>query len=87
MITLEVNDTRESYMVLRTNAPKDYDYPYVIELYDGGDERHILVPTKHVDHQSGRNTSGLFQTHVDVECTKEYVESFIWNRIQGRNTR
>jgi len=53
--------------VLFTNAPENYDYPYIVkaEAIDGC--RVLDCPAKDVEHQTGRNSSGLYWTTSDIE--------------------
>jgi|TARA_R110000751_G_scaffold126351_3_gene228188 hypothetical protein len=52
---------------LFTNAPESYDYPYIVKagVVDGC--RVLDCPTKNVEHQTGRNSSGLYWTTSDIE--------------------
>jgi len=68
----DVIDLSEEYKVLRTSAPKDYDYAYVIELgtFDAEkyrkSERLVAMPASRVEYQSGRYSSGL---HSSWPCS------------------
>lgn len=65
-----IADLTADYSLLRTRAPKAYDYDYVIEVgrVDGefGEERLVAMPTERVAYQSGRYSSGLF---TPIDCT------------------
>jgi len=59
-----IEDLTATFSLLRTRAPKSYDYGYVLEIgrMDGefGEERLVAMPKKSVDYQSGRYSSGMF---------------------------
>lgn len=61
----DTKDLTSEYRLLRTSAPKDYDYGYVIEIgtcpgLSGKIDRMVAMPAKSVEYQSGRYSSGLF---------------------------
>lgn len=64
-----IHDVTPDYSLLRTRAPRDYDYAYVIEIgrMEGefGEERIVAIPKKSVAYQSGRYSSGL---HTPIDC-------------------
>ena len=68
----DVIDVSAEYKVIRTSAPKDYDYGYVIELGDAPEakyhkpERLVAMPESRVEYQSGRYSSGL---HSSWPCS------------------
>jgi len=53
--------------VLFTNAPENYDYPYIVKAEAINGCRVLDCPTKNVEHQTGRNSSGLYWTTSDIE--------------------
>jgi hypothetical protein len=53
--------------VLFTNAPENYDYPYIVKAMEIDGCRVLDCPTKDVEHQTGRNSSGLYWTTSDIE--------------------
>jgi hypothetical protein len=59
-----IRDITSKYSLLRTRAPRAYDYEYVIEIgrMDGefGEERIVAIPKSKVEYQSGRYSSGLY---------------------------
>lgn len=59
-----IKDITSNYSLLRTRAPRAYDYDYVIEIgrMDGefGEERIVAIPKSRVEYQSGRYSSGLY---------------------------
>lgn len=59
-----IDDVTAQFSLLRTRAPKVYDYEYVIDIgrMDGesGEERLVAVPKRSVEYQSGRYASGMF---------------------------
>ncbi|MHC4237565.1 MAG: hypothetical protein ACYSSM_04840 [Planctomycetota bacterium] len=60
----EAIDYSEQYALLRTRAPKDYDYAYCVDCGQvegiNGPERLVAMPKDRVEYQSGRYSSGMF---------------------------
>ena len=56
------------YKLVRTRAPKDYDYGYCVEIAtvagEFGPERLVAMPADRVEYQSGRYSSGMFMPVV-----------------------
>ena len=59
-----VIDYSNIYKLIRTRAPKDYDYGYCVEVgqVDGmnSTERLVAMPEDKVEYQSGRYSSGMY---------------------------
>ena len=55
-----VCDYTDIYKLLRTRAPKDYDYGYCVEIGTVGKERLVAMSEDRVEYQSGRYSSGMF---------------------------
>jgi hypothetical protein len=59
-----IEDLTEGYRLLRTRAPKAYDYDYCIDIGafpgESGEERLVALPIESVAYQSGRYSSGMF---------------------------
>ena len=80
-VTIECNSfitsTRiydEEYEVIHTNTPKAYDFDDVIEGYNGGDERIVLVPARIIQSQTERYQSGSFWwTRVPYDIEQHYA--------------
>lgn len=66
----DVVDLSDKYKLLRTRAPKAYDYGYVVEIgrMDGefGEERLVAMPKESVEYQSGRYSSGMY---TPIDCS------------------
>ena len=64
--TLNNMDSTE-IVILFTNAPETYDYPFIVKsaVMDGC--RMLDCPDVHVEHQTDRNASGLYWTTSDIE--------------------
>jgi hypothetical protein len=64
-----VCDYSDIYRLLRTRAPREYDYDYVVEVGtmagEFGEERLVAMPEDRVEYQSGRYSSGMF---TPVHC-------------------
>lgn len=61
-----VEDLTENYRLVRTTAPKSYDYGYVIEIgvipaeTERDTARLVAMPRENVEYQTGRYSSGLY---------------------------
>ena len=59
-----IDDVTDRFSLLRTRAPKAYDYDYCIDIGtmqgEFGEERLVAVPKRSVEYQSGRYSSGMF---------------------------
>jgi len=57
-------DYSDLYALVRTRAPKDYDYAYCIDCGQiegiNGPERMVSMPKNRVTYQSSRYSSGMF---------------------------
>jgi hypothetical protein len=66
----KVIDYSDDYRLVRTTAPKDYDYGYVIEVGtvqgESKTERLVAMPERNVAYQTGRYSSGLYSA---LECS------------------
>ena len=64
-----IDDVTATFSLLRTRAPKAYDYSYVIEIGtmpgEFGEERLLAIPKRSVEYQSGRYSSGMF---TPIDC-------------------
>lgn len=64
-----IEDLTEGYRLLRTRAPKAYDYDYCIDVGtmpgEFGEERLVALPIESVAYQSGRYSSGMF---TPIDC-------------------
>jgi hypothetical protein len=65
-----VCDYSDIYKLVRTRAPKDYDYAYCVDVgrVDGmsSEERLVAMPADKVEYQSGRYSSGMF---TPIDCS------------------
>ena len=71
-------------VILFTNAPEDYDYPFIVKsaVMDGC--RMLDCPDKHVEHQTGRNASGMYWTTSDIEEASSLRRDFpYWGLPEG----
>ena len=90
MITVHVaiGSRKEDFVLIETNAPKNYDHGAAIELYDGtydGEiDRYVLVPARDLAWQRNRNATGLHSA-VTEELTldEDDVARFLWKRLYG----
>jgi hypothetical protein len=89
-VTIKIGDREERYVLAHTTAPKAYDYPGALELYDGAPEgedkrdRYILVREEQIEYQRGRNFSGLHTfTTEDLLIQNRDIEENLWRRIYG----
>jgi len=65
-----IEDITADYKLLRTRAPQNYDYGYVLEIGkmqgEFGEERLVAMPKKSVAYQSGRYSSGMY---TPIDCS------------------
>lgn len=65
-----VIDYSDIYRLVRTRAPKDYDYAYCVDVgrVDGmtSEERLVAMPHDRVEYQSQRYSSGMY---TPVHCS------------------
>jgi hypothetical protein len=59
-----IENVTATFSLLRTRAPKSYDYGYVIDIGtmpgEFGEERLVAIPKRSVEYQSGRYSSGMY---------------------------
>ena len=72
-------DLTGNYELLRTRAPQNYDYSYVIEVAkmqgEFGEERLVAIPHESVEYQSGRYSSGMFTPIKCIIFNMKYSEA------------
>lgn len=59
----KVIDYSSQYVLVRTRAPRDYDYGYCVDVGTVGGaciERLVAVPVGKLEYQSGRYSSGMY---------------------------
>jgi hypothetical protein len=83
-ITIKIGAASRTYLLCHTNAPSNYDYDGVIELYSSNPYRVILVPEKSLEYQKGRNASGLktLDVYKDEPTNRSWAENKLWERIK-----
>lgn len=68
-VNYKVIDCTADYRLLRTRAPQNYDYDYVVEVGtvpgESGPERLVAMPVERVAYQSGRYSSGMY---TPIDC-------------------
>lgn len=60
-------DYSTQYVLVRTRAPRDYDYGYCVDVGTVGGaaiERLVAVPAGKLEYQSGRYSSGMYMPTV-----------------------
>jgi hypothetical protein len=79
-ITITIGQQTRTYTLCITTAPRDYDYNGVLEIYNAGDERYILVPLNKIVWQRGRNASGLKTLKIQPEdrSVRSWAENKLW---------
>ena len=80
-VTFVGNLRMAKIVILFTNAPETYDYPYIVKsaVMDGC--RMLDCPPKCVEHQTNRNSSGLYWTTSDIEEASQFRRDFpYWGR-------
>ena len=74
----------DTFVVGQTNAPRSYDYGYVIELYSAENplERVVLIPDRHAEYQTLRYKSGM-HTWEPVDDNPS-IENWIVQKLHER---
>lgn len=92
-IGITIGTLTRTYVLAKTNAPARYDAGSVIELHDasytppGKDrviERYILVESRDLEWQRGRNFSGIYTLITDPEeliIDSRDVARELWKRF------
>lgn len=72
-----------NYAMVRTSAPREYDYGYVIELLSYGKERVVLIPVGSVTYQTERYGSGLYLCSLEDNVPEQWVQEKLLKRLGG----
>ena len=68
-------------VILFTNAPETYDYPFIVKTGEIDGCRILDCPPKLVGQQTDRNSSGLYWTTSDIEEASQFRRDFpYWGR-------
>jgi hypothetical protein len=76
----KVEDLSKQYLLVFTNAPEAYDYPYTVPLagfakppegidLGGKEARMVAVQKERSDYQFGRYSSGLYGFRIAYKCS------------------
>ena len=89
-ISVTIGKDTRTFVLVKTNAPKAYDYGGTIELYDGSYadvvERYLLVDAERWTYQQGRNQSGMYTFDMDDDVFDETLAAqALSKRIYGEN--
>ena len=80
-VTFVGNLRMDKIVILFTNAPETYDYPYIVKSVVMDGCRMLDCPSKCVEHQTNRNSSGLYWTTSDIEEASQFRRDFpYWGR-------
>ena len=94
-IKVKIGDTKKTYVLVKTNAPLEYDVGTVtlknyLDLdksvkhsWREGPHRYTLIPVEHLPYHEGRYASGLYSSEVEEENSniRNWVEEILWKRI------
>ena len=80
---LNLNGYERVYRLYRTNAPKAYDGFGTLELYSGGDWRHVLINVDNEVWQTGRYGSGMHvaENETLTKSLKNWITDKLYERI------
>ena len=85
-ITIAIGGHEVTYHLIETNAPRAFDYGYVIVLYDGQDnQRFMLVPDEFLAHQEGRNRSGMYSFEATGDIDETAIADLLWVHMRQYN--
>ena len=97
-IKVKIGDTKRTYVLVKTNAPIEYDSfgSFTIKDYldldksvkhswREGPHRYTLIPLEHLTYHEGRYASGLYSSEVVEEHAgiRHWVEDILWKRLSG----
>jgi len=95
-IRVKIGETEKTYVLVKTNAPLEYDSfgSFTIKDYldleksvkhswREGPHRYTLIPVEHLPYHEGRYASGLYSSEVQEENAniRNWVEEMLWERI------
>lgn len=80
-ISISIGDITVPYKLAKTNAPKAYDNESVIDIYDGGEERYVLVRADSWVWQRGRNNSGMYYLLESDGIPFRVISEQLWKRL------
>ena len=78
-IKIAIGNREVTFHLIETNATREYDYGYVIVLYEGDNsQRFLLVPDESLAHQEGRNRSGMYTFIPSGEIDEAAIIWELW---------
>lgn len=81
-ISMSIGDIKYNYVLVKTNAPKEYDYGYTIPVKSTSKERWVLIPESSFEYQTARYGSGLYFAEVEEKDNLlEYVSQEMFKRL------
>ncbi len=82
MIEIKIGRHSAKYIIVMTNAPKDYDGFGTFTVNQSGKDRIVAIQEQHLDWQTHRYGSGLYActNYEKSNCDDHYAE-MIWKRI------
>ncbi len=86
-VTISIGKQERTYGLYETNAPAAYDYGGVLEIYDGGGTRLLLVPANQADYQAGRNASGSYTFKASDDIPESAIADDLWNKVTAYDKR
>lgn len=85
MFTLTLGDYTKTYILLKTNAPKSYDFGNVIPIQEYTHEdkttRWVLIPKDSVGNQQSRYLSGIFTSEIADELSPGMIGDILFKRL------
>ena len=85
-IDIQIGDTKQTYIIGRTNAPPEYDGfgTFTVHTFSGKNpDRLTAMDTKHQYWQCQRNASGMYRTELveNSPATYKLVINKLWERL------
>ena len=81
MIKIDIGGRTTEFALKKTKAERAYDHGSVIQVYDAGEERYLLIPLEVLPWQTARNASGLRQLEDDDDLGKTAITDLLWQRL------
>ena len=81
MLTVRIGDREQTYTLVETTAPREYDYRGTIEVSRFDANRFVLVPVLQLTAQVPRYLSGLYVGTPSDLYTEPALQDALWSKL------
>ena len=81
MVTVRIGDREQTYTLVETTAPREYDYRGTLEISRFDANRFVLVPVLQLTTQVPRYLSGLYVGTPSDLYNEEALQDAVWNKL------